>query len=268
VDRRAIVTLLTDFGHHDPFVGIMKGVILGICPDAVLVDLCHEMTAYDILGGSFLLQSAVGFFPAATIHVAVVDPGVGGPRRPIVAHVDDQFFVAPDNGLLSYCLSAGVVRSIRVITAREYMGQSVSATFHGRDIFAPVAGHLARGEPLEQFGPPITDPVRLAIPRARIDPPAKLTGQVVWIDRFGNCITNITPHDLEQVAPGLRGRVRVLLDGRPLGEIVRFFDEVGPGGRGGIIGSSGHLELFYNQGDLARQWGIASGASVCLEAVG
>jgi S-adenosylmethionine hydrolase len=145
MQRRPIITLLTDFGNQDPYVGIMKGVILGLCPDAALVDLCHETSAHDVLGGSFLLQSASPFFPAGTIHVAVVDPGVGGARRPILAHIDDQFFVAPDNGLLSYSMSHGALRTVRAITAREYLLPEVSATFHGRDVFAPVAGHLACG---------------------------------------------------------------------------------------------------------------------------
>lgn len=266
VDRRPIVTLLTDFGLQDPFVGIMKGVILGICPEATLVDLCHETAAYDVASGSFLLHSAVRFFPAGTIHVAVVDPGVGGERRQILAHIDDQFFVAPDNGLLSYPMSSGAVRAIRAIVAREYLLQPVSATFHGRDVFAPVAGHLARGVPPDRFGPEISDVVHLAMPRPRVEPSGRLTGQVVWIDRFGNCVTNITGDDLEHFATGVGGNIRVVLDGRPLGGIVRFFGEAGPGGRGAVIGSTGHLELFSHQDNLARQWGIASGASVCLEA--
>jgi len=264
-ERRPIVTLLTDFGHQDPFVGIMKGVILGLCPTAALVDLCHETAAYDVLGGSFLLHSAVRFFPAGTIHVAVVDPGVGGPRRPILVQIDDHLFVAPDNGLLSYPMSSGTVRSVRVITAREYLLEQVSASFHGRDVFAPVAGHLAAGVPPERFGPEVTDAVRLAIPRTSLDPAGALTGQVVWIDRFGNCITNIRREDVEAFAPGASCTVRVLLDGRSLGGIVQFFGEAGPGGRGAIIGSTGHLELFSHQGNLARQWAIAPGGAVRLE---
>jgi S-adenosylmethionine hydrolase len=191
MDRRSIITLLTDFGHQDPFVGIMKGVILGLCPNASLVDLTHETAAYDILGGSFLLQSAVPYFPPGTIHVAMVDPGVGGPRRPILAEIDDQLFVAPDNGLLSYPMAHGTVRAVRAIVAQEYLLQPVSTTFHGRDVFAPVAGHLACGVPPERFGPEVGDAVRLPSPRPRLGEGGTLTGQVIRIDRFGNCITNI-----------------------------------------------------------------------------
>lgn len=268
MDRHPIVTLLTDFGHQDPFVGIMKGVVLGLCPDARVVDLCHETAAYDVLAGSFLLQSAVRFFPPGTIHVAVVDPGVGGPRRPILACIDDQLFVAPDNGLLSYPMAGGTVRTVRAITAGEYLLQPVSATFHGRDVFAPVAGHLARGVPPERFGPEVADAVRLTLPRPSHDASGTLTGQVIWIDRFGNCITNIGRDDVEAFTAGSKGHIRILLGGRPVGGLVQFFGEACPGGRAAIIGSTGHLELFAHRGNLARQWGVLPGAAVRLERAG
>jgi hypothetical protein len=263
--RHPVVTLLTDFGHRDPFVGIMKGVILGLCPAAAVVDLCHETAPYDILGGSLLLQSAVRYFPAGTIHVAVVDPGVGGPRRPILMQIDEQLFVAPDNGLLSYPMSGGSVRTVRVITAREYLLPRPSATFHGRDVFAPVAGHLARGVPPERFGPEIQDPVRLPTPRARRDPSGRLVGEVVWVDRFGNCISSITGEDLEAFGAGPLRRLRAVLNGREVGAVVRTFGEVARGAAAAAVGSTGHLELFINQGDLARQWGVGAGASVIVE---
>jgi S-adenosylmethionine hydrolase len=265
MESHPIITLLTDFGHQDPFVGIMKGVILGLCPEAVLVDLCHDTAAYDVLMGSFLLQSAVGFFPAGTIHVAVVDPGVGGARRPILAHIDNQVFVAPDNGLLSYPMARGSIRTIRAITSRQYLLHPVSATFHGRDVFAPVAGHLARGVPPELFGPEIRDAVLLPIPQSSCGAAGILSGQVIWIDRFGNCITNIAREDIGAFTGGVARGVRVLLDGRFVGGLVQFFEEVGPGGRGAVIGSAGYLELFVDQGNLARQWGVAPGAGVRLE---
>lgn len=260
-----VVTLFTDFGHQDPFVGIMKGVILSVCPTAVVVDLCHETATYDVLGGSFLLQSAGRYFPTGTIHVAVVDPGVGGPRRPILAQIDDQFFVAPDNGLLSYPMACGRVQAVRVITAREYLLPSRSATFHGRDVFAPVAGHLARGVPPERFGPEVADPVRLPIPRPRRDPSDRLVGEIVWIDHFGNCVTNIPAEALEAFAAGQTRPLRTVLDGREVGPVVRFFAEVARGGGGAVIGSTGHLELFINQGHLARKWGVGTGASVIVD---
>jgi S-adenosylmethionine hydrolase len=198
--------------------------------------------------------------------VAVVDPGVGGPRRPLLAVIDEQLFLAPDNGLLSYPLAHGTVRRVREITASEFLLHPVSSTFHGRDVFAPVAGHLASGVSPERFGPEIADPIRLVIPRPRRQASGVLIGQVVWIDRFGNCVTNVTREDLEEFAAGLAGGVRVVLDGRPLGSVVRSFEEAGPGGRGAVLGSTGHLELFANQGNLAHEWGSGPGAPVRLEA--
>jgi len=190
---------------------------------------------------------------------------VGGPRRPILAEIDDQLFVAPDNGLLSYPMAHGTVRAVRAIVAQEYLLQPVSTTFHGRDVFAPVAGHLACGVPPERFGPEVGDAVRLPIPRPRLGEGGTLTGQVIRIDRFGNCITNIGREDLEAFAAGAAEGVRILLDGRPVGGLVQFFGEAGPGGHGAILGSTGRLELFAVQGNFARQWGVASGAVVRLE---
>jgi S-adenosylmethionine hydrolase len=263
--NRPVVTLLTDFGQRDPFVGIMKGVILRLSPEATIVDLCHEVPPYQILSGSFLLESAVRYFPGGSIHVAVVDPGVGGARRPILAHIGDQFFVAPDNGLLSYPMTKGIVKEIRVITAREYLLEPIGATFHGRDVFAPVAGHLARGVPLDRFGLPIADPVRLQIPRAYHDTSGALVGEVVWIDRFGNCVTSITQDDLLSFETTTAQAVRVHLLGKPLGRVMTFFAEAEPGGRGAVIGSTGHLELFVDQGNLAQEWGVRLGVEVTLK---
>jgi hypothetical protein len=261
-----LITLLTDFGHQDSFVGVMKGVILALCPSATLVDLCHEVRPHDVLGGSFVLQTAVPYFPPGTIHVVVVDPGVGGSRRAILAMINDQLFVAPDNGLLSYPMAHGAVRSLRAISARKYMLPQVSATFHGRDVFAPVAGHLARGVPPEEFGPEVSDPVCLPIPRPRLEASRALLGEVVWIDRFGNCITNITAADLDRFADSVGGEVEIFLDGRSVGPVGASFIEVSPGGRGGIIGSTGHLELFRYQGNLAGEWGVGPGRPVRVHA--
>jgi len=264
---RPLVTLLTDFGARDPFVGAMKGVILGLCRDATIVDLCHEVPAYDIAGGSFLLSTGTSAFPAGTIHVAVVDPGVGSARRPILAELDDQVFVAPDNGLLSYVVASAERRRLRHLAARQYWRPSISPSFHGRDIFAPVAGHLAAGVAPERFGPEIDDPLCLEIARPAKDPAGSLRGTVVWVDRFGNCITNVSRRDLDaftSITTG--GGIRVHVGGRPLGVLVDHFAGVTPGQTGAILGSTGYVELFCNQGDLARQWRLGRGDPVLLEA--
>ena len=263
---RPLVTLLTDFGARDAFVGAMKGVILGLCRDAALVDLCHDVPAYDILGGSFLLYTGASAFPAGTIHVAVVDPGVGGARRPLLAELDGQVFVAPDNGLLSYLLVSAGRRRIRHLTASDYWRHPVSTSFHGRDIFAPVAGHLAAGVEPAQLGPEIDDPLCLEITRPRVDPAGSLQGAVIWIDRFGNCITNVSRRDLDAITPAAGAGIRVHVGGRPLGRLVDHFAEVTPGQTGALIGGAGFVELFCNRGDLARQWRLGAGDQVLLEA--
>ena len=265
---KPLVTLLTDFGARDPFVGIMKGVILGICPDASLVDLCHEVPAHDVLGASFLLQTAVRVFPAGAVHVAVVDPGVGGARRPILAEIDGQVFVAPDNGLLSHLFASAGRRRIRHLVAQEYWRHPVSTSFHGRDIFAPVAGHLAAGVEPARFGPEIGDPARLEIPQPRVDAAGRIQGTVMWVDRFGNCITNIAHDKLRSISDAGSESIQVRVGGRLLGALVGSFGEVLPGEAGAILGSAGYVELFCNRGDLARQWRLAPGDEILLETVG
>jgi S-adenosylmethionine hydrolase len=261
---RAIVTLFTDFGTKDPFVGIMKGVLLGLCPEAALVDLCHEVPPFDVLGASFLLDSVVGCFPDGTIHLVVVDPGVGGERRPILAEIGEQLFVAPDNGILSYLLASGRQRTVRHLTAKEFWRHPVSASFHGRDIFAPVAGHLAAGLSPERFGPVIHDPVCLEIPYPVAESAGVLRGRVVWIDRFGNSITNISRADVEALGFRAAGPIRVLVGERRAGMLVSCFSAVGPGECGAIVGSTGHVEVFSSQGDFAREWRVRSGDAITL----
>jgi S-adenosylmethionine hydrolase len=200
-----------------------------------------------------------------TIHVAVVDPGVGGARRPILAEVDQQVFVAPDNGLLSYPFASARHRRVRHLTAPAYWRHPVSASFHGRDIFAPVAGHLASGVDPARCGPEIDDPVCLEIPRPRIVAPGDLQGTIVWVDRFGNCITNVAEGDLELLAPVTGGKIRVSVGGHPLGRLVGRFGEVESGATGALLGSAGYVELFCNREHLARRWNLNPGDPVLLQ---
>lgn len=262
---RPVITLLTDFGCRDPFVGILKGVMLGICPDAVLVDLCHEVPAHDVPGGSFLLATAAPAFPPETIHVAVVDPGVGGRRRPILAEVDDNIFVAPDNGVLSHVFAAGRRRRVRHLTATEYWRHPVSDSFHGRDVFAPVAAHLAAGVDPARFGPEIDDPVYREVPRPRVAASGAVQGAVIWVDRFGNCITNIAARDVERLEPVRGEEILVTAGGRALGNLVRCFGDLAPGDTGALVGSAGYLELFCNQGHLGRRWNLRPGDPVVMQ---
>jgi len=263
-DARRVITLLTDFGGSDPFVGVMKGVILGINPEAVIVDLCHGTTAHDPSEAAFLLATSYRYFPKGTIHVAVVDPGVGGPRRPILATCDGHLFVGPDNGLLGPIAEKGGPLSVRAITAERYFLQPVSATFHGRDIFAPVAGHLSLGAEPDRFGHPIDDYVRLTLPRPSQSGASSIKGEILHVDRFGNLVSNIAREDLEPLASG--GPITALqveIAGRTL-PIVGYYAQVAPGAPGAVIGSANHLEIFVHQGDASRLLRAGRGSEVLV----
>jgi len=243
---------------------VMKGVILGINPDAVIVDLCHGTTAHDPSEAAFLLATSYRYFPKGTIHVAVADPGVGGPRRPILATCDGHLFVGPDNGLLGPIAEKGGPSSVRAITAARYFLQPVSATFHGRDIFAPVAGHLSLGAEPDWFGHPIEDYVRLTLPRPSQCGARSIKGEILHIDRFGNLVTNIAREDLERLASG--GPITALqveIAGRTI-PIVTYYAQVAPGAPGAVIGSADYLEIFVHQGDASRLLRAGRGAELVV----
>jgi hypothetical protein len=263
-DARRVITLLTDFGGSDPFVGVMKGVILGINPEAVIVDLCHGTTAHDPSEAAFLLVTSYRYFPKGTIHVAVVDPGVGGPRRPILAACDGHLFVGPDNGLLGPIAERGRPSSIRAITAARYFLQPVSTTFHGRDIFAPVAGHLSLGAEPDRFGHPIEDYVRLTLPRPSQRGARSIKGEILHIDCFGNLVTNIARDDLELLASeGPIAALVVRIAGRTL-PIVAYYAQVAPGAPGAVIGSADYLEIFVHQGNASALLRVDRGAELVV----
>jgi len=263
-DARRVITLLTDFGGSDPFVGMMKGVILEINPDAVIVDLYHGTTAHDPSEAAFLLGTSYQYFPKGTIHVAVVDPGVGGPLRPILAACDGHLFVGPDNGLLGPIAERGGPSSVRAITATRYFRQPVSATFHGRDIFAPVAGHLSLGAEPDRFGHPIEDYVRLTLPRASQRGARSIKGEILHIDCFGNLVTNIARDDLELLASeGPIAGLVVQIAGRTL-PIVAYYAQVAPGAPGAVIGSADYLEIFVHQGNASALLRVDRGAELVV----
>lgn len=243
-----IITLLTDFGIADIFVGSMKGVILGINPQSQVVDLSHEVPPHDIRAGAFLLHSAVRYFPPGTIHVAVVDPGVGSERRPLLVFTAEQYFLAPDNGLLSYVLDLEPEAEIRELTAKQYFLGSIGSTFHGRDIFAPAAAWLSRGEPIESFGPLVETIVRFEVRRPILEA-GKLIGEVQHIDRFGNLVTNIANENLRELA-GLdfHEAVHVRVGHTEVKGLHRCYADGAPGNLCGLINSDGWLELFCSQG--------------------
>lgn len=193
-----LITLTTDFGHKDPFAGIMKGVIFGINPNARTIDLSHGIPAQDILAGALVLSSSVPFFPTETIHVAVVDPGVGSERRPIVIETERSLFVGPDNGIFTLALKGQEIKRIVKLSNDAYHLKPTSNTFHGRDIFAPVAAHLSLGVPVQNLGNTIKDFNGLDWPEV-IKSDGTIQGKVVYIDGFGNLITNIHEHNLKTI---------------------------------------------------------------------
>jgi S-adenosylmethionine hydrolase len=248
-----IITLTTDFGLSDPFVGIMKGVILGIAPNAQLVDITHDIRSYDILEAAFLIDSTYRYFPEETVHVVVVDPGVGSARRPMAARAKGHFFVAPDNGVLSLILES---EAYRIMNDSLFLN-SVSQTFHGRDIFAPVAAHLSRGTPIESVGPRIIDFIKRPLPRPRPQGD-KLLGIVLRIDKFGNIITNLRRHDL-----GRDFTIRVA--GLAITRLCTSFSEADPGEFFAVEGSTGFIELALNQGSAADRLKVERGAEIEVE---
>ncbi len=253
-----LITLTSDFGVRDPFVGIMKGVLLSICPSARLVDLTHEIPPQDILAGGRALAAAAPFFPAGTVHLAVVDPGVGTARRAIAVRAGGSYLVGPDNGLFTFALEGDGWTAVS-LTAPEYRLAEVSRTFHGRDVFAPAAAYLASGVPLERLGPAVSDPERLRLPGCRLEG-GELLGEVLDADRFGNLLTSIPAARLTEI-PGAGGLVLELAGHRLVGP-VGAYAEGSEGEPAVIVGSTGRLEIFVKAGSARDHLGARRGAIV------
>jgi len=259
---RPIITLTTDFGSNDHFVGAMKGVILDIAPEAEIVDICHSVQAFDVLDGALTISQAYSYFPNRTVHVVVVDPGVGTARRPIVASSDKYHFVAPDNGVLSLVYAREDRMHVRHVTAEHYFLQPVSNTFHGRDIFAPVAAYLAKEVDSLKFGDEVEDYVKFTAPRPKAVEANRLHGVVLKVDRFGNLITNITPQDAPALfAEGASG-FKIAVGSREIAEIYTSYAEGSPGEVFALLGSMGFLEIAANRAAAAQLTGAGKGSEV------
>ena len=252
-----IVALLTDFGTRDHYVGAMKGVVLSVCPAATLVDITHDIPAHDVVAGALELAAAYRYFPAATVFLVVVDPGVGSARRAIAADAGGYRFVGPDNGVLSLAFRDMPARVVE-LRDKKYARPTISRTFEGRDRFAPAAGWLARGTELGAFGPPVAEPVMLHLPQPIVSPDA-IEGEVMRIDRFGNLITNIDQQALDQLAAN-RVDVRVRADHRL--RLVTTYAEAHPGEVCALVGSSGHVEIAVNGGSAADVLAVTRGEAV------
>jgi len=258
--RAPVLTLTTDFGLSDHYVGVMKGVILDICPQARIVDISHDVTPFEIPEGAYLIAQAYRYFPKKTVHVVVVDPGVGSLRRPILMEAAGQFFVAPDNGVLAM-VYAREKHNIRAISIERYFRKPVSRTFHGRDIFAPVAAHIAAGTPPARMGKRIIDYLRPAFEKPMQSGKHTWNGRILKIDRFGNIVTNFHVADF----PDLERRSFTMSAGaRETSVLVRSYAESSPGELFVIVGSSGYLEVSVNQGSAAKMLGCHSGSAAEL----
>ena len=262
--HRPIVTLTTDFGSNDHFVGTLRGVILDIVPNAAIVDICHAVQAFDILDGALAIAQAYSYFPARTVHLVVVDPGVGSARRPIIASSEKYNFVAPDNGVLSLMYARETRLSVRDIAATHYFLQPISQTFHARDIFAPIAAYLAKGVDLEKFGDEITDYVRFNAPKPKAADGNSLRGVVLRVDRFGNLITNFAPEDAPALFQANVPPFKMVVGKREVTSLRTSYSEGTAGEVFAIVGSMGYIEIATNRGSAAQLASAAKGTEVQL----
>lgn len=263
------VFFLTDFGLADPFVGIMKGVVLQQAPHARLVDLCHAVAPFDIVGGAMMLEDAWAFLPSTAVVVAVVDPGVGTSRRPIAAAVGDRFLVGPDNGLLAPIVAAAPGCDVRAVTPSAFVRPERSGTFHGRDVFAPAAGFLAAGGAFEDIGSVVLDWTPLTINRPWLDGEQVLRLTVMMIDRFGNATLNLHRRDLAPTVPWLVEESPLCIAGDcEIRGLVRSYADVPPGSPLLYWNSADRLEIAVNGGSAAKALALAPGDEVLLTRAG
>ena len=255
------IALLTDFGLNDNFVGVMKGVIYRINPRAKIVDISHQVESHNIREAAFLLRSSYPYFPEGTVFLIVVDPGVGTERKSVIVETEKYLFVAPDNGVLSFLKERDIKRIIQ-ITNEEYFLKPVSRTFHGRDIFAPVAAHLSRGEKVEKFGPAIRKIEKLKFPEPQVKN-NRLVGEVLYVDRFGNLITNISEDAFLRFTEGKK--FQVVIGKVKISKISSSYQ----GGKQGIpiaiFGSFDNLEISLYQDNASRRLNLNKGSKIYIE---
>ena len=250
-----IITLTTDFGPG-AYVGQMKGAILSVNPDVTLVDLSHDIDPGDLIAAAWTLARGFSYFPSKTVHAVVVDPTVGTGRRGLAVEADDFFLVGPDNGVLWLAMNESRNWRAFWLTETDYFRSEVSATFHGRDIFGPVAAHLASGVEISKLGPEIDDPIRLDIPGPERRGNA-LVGRVLFPDRFGNLLTNLHREDVESFLAGRRARIAI--EDRPATGLVDTYAQAPLGALCALFGSSGHLEIAVNGGSAKEALGLRTG---------
>jgi len=256
-----IVTLTTDFGLKDPYVAAMKATILGISPRVAIVDITHDLEKFNVRAGAFVLGSVAPYFPEGTVHVAVVDPGVGTQRRPIAIETKHSFFVGPDNGLLILPAEAQGIKHIYELTSRRFMSSNVSSTFHGRDIFAPAAAHLVNGTGIEEFGPQLTNVVKPEFSKV-VRSKNFLIGEVLHVDDFGNIITNIRAKDIAEFREGML--LVELPNHKVQVKVSRAYADSKPQEPLALVGSHNYMEIALNQGSAAAKFGSKAGDRITL----
>ncbi len=256
---RPVIALLSDFGTRDHYAGTMKGVMLGICPEATLVDITHDIAPHDVFEAALQLAASFRYFPAGTIFLVVVDPGVGSARRSIAAEAGDYRFVAPDNGVLTAVFRDTPPRRVVELSERRYARPTVTRTFEGRDRFAPAAAWLAKGTQLAALGRPVTDYHKLDLPAVETTGDS-LRGVVLLVDRFGNLVTNIDRRTFEAFSK--QSRIRILVGATPVERLVSTYAEIGPGEVCALFGSSDHLELAANASSAAATLQLGKTASI------
>lgn len=259
---RPIITLTTDYGTNDHLVGTLKGVILKINPDVNIVDITHNVTSYDLLDGALAIGSSYSYFPPRTIHVVVVDPGVGTDRRPLLVSGETQYFVAPDNGVLSLVYEREESLLVRHANVEHYYLQPVSKTFHGRDVFAPVAAWLSKGSQAAAMGDEINDYKKFSMPRPKASD-GVLKGVVLRVDSFGNLVSNFRPDDLPASALE-NGTVQFQIGSQTVSRLVDTFAKGNPGETFAYLGSNGFVEFGVNRGSASKTLGVSRGVAITL----
>lgn len=261
-DKRPLVTLLTDFGTADHFVSSVKAVILGVNPNVEFMDITHQVPAQDIFAGALMLRNAYSVFPRFTLHLAVVDPGVGSSRRPIIVMTDNFNFIGPDNGIFSYIYQMEQINRVVHVNTPHYYREPVSPTFHARDIFAPVAGWMTKGVDPLRIGVEIDDYVKFNIPQPKQISPAVLKGHIIHVDRFGNCLTNISPNELTEDHMDMN---KVLVVGNhQISRFCNYYAECPEGEACALFGSADLLEIAVPKGSAAHKLGINRGTEVTI----
>ncbi|HUU50226.1 MAG TPA: SAM-dependent chlorinase/fluorinase [Nitrospinota bacterium] len=262
---RPIITLITDFGLRDPYVGTMKGVMLKINPELSFVDLTHEIESHNILEAAMILGSAYRYFPKDTIHLVVVDPGVGSDRRPILALTDKYYFVSPDNGVLSFVYKDPGLKKVLELGAKRYFLDEVGDTFHGRDIFSPVASWLSKGVDVSSFGDEIHNYVQIPIPESELEN-NRIKGRIVYVDKFGNLVSNIKMSLFRKaLSASSKKKFKITLGTLEINEINKYYIEKEKGTASALFNSWGNLEIYVPMKSASKIYGIKKGKKITID---